>query len=120
MSASSFPSGQKKFGLIQNKKKKKSAAPARRPVLSMFSSLEEDDDDEDEGDGGAINRANLELSRRAAACDMSLLEPPGGAAGSEDIYDYDGAYDEFKQDQLQKNQASSLLGSNKETALVGL
>jgi len=90
-------------------KKKKATAPARKPALGMFSSPLEEDDDEGAGD---INRANKELSRRAASCDMSLLEADSKNA---DIYDYDGSYDDFKQEAVQK-KTSLLSGGNEPTA----
>lgn len=90
-------------------KKKKAAAPTRKPALGMFSSPLEEDDDEGTGD---IDRANKELSRRAASCDMSLLEADSKNA---DIYDYDGSYDDFKQEAVQK-QTSLLSGGNESTA----
>ena len=119
MSASSFPVKQKKFGLIPSKKKKKPAVAPARKQLSMFSSLEDDDDDDDdEGHGGDVNRANRELSRRAATSDMSLLDPdPDSADAKGGIYDYDGAYDDFKQEAVQK-KTSLLSGSNKNTTMV--
>lgn len=133
MSASSFPAKQKIFGLIPSKKKKKTTAAPARKQLSMFSSIEEDDDednDEDKGRGGDVHRANRELSRRAATCDMSLLNPPATSlptdsesdskgGGNISIYDYDGAYDDFKQEAVQKKSTMALLsGANKDTALV--
>ena len=102
MSANSFSMKQKKFGLIPSAKKKK--GPPVRQKLSMFSSLEEDDEGEDD-----IARANKQLSlSRRVETDMSLLE----SDDKDGIFDYDGTYDEFKQEQTKKT--SFLSGGAKE------
>lgn len=108
MSAGSFSAKKKVFGLIQSKKKLKKA-PAARSTLSIFSS--QDDDDHDDDGTGDIDRANRELSKRAAACDMRLLE-----GGAED--DYDGHYDDFKQQDMKRQRGSLLTGDAKEAPPV--
>lgn len=99
MSVNTFSSsGKKKFGLVPSQKPKKT----RRPVVSsIFSSQEKEDSDDESSKTGQlggkmmdIRRANIEIS---GGKEEALEVESGG------IYDYDGAYDEFKEEERKKN-----------------
>lgn len=73
------------------------------PMKQRLSVFDREDSDEDDGPSAAsdVSRVNAQLSRRNAVLEQSMA-----AAATDDIYDYDGAYDSFKAKEVTTHKLS--------------
>jgi hypothetical protein len=105
---------QKKYGLqvLQKKPDHKKGVKQRAAIF-----MRDECDEEEEEDTNAITRTNRELVKRSTTTTSIVRSMTEEEAK---IYDYDGAYDDFKSIQNAKLSASTtrLLGGTNETAPV--